>query len=58
METNCLEFPNLNFALDWAETQLLNKAYNTQQSFAVTERDDASVEIDTRDMSFTKLGKG
>jgi hypothetical protein len=58
VESNCMEFPNLNFALDWAETRLLNSAYTPHPSSA-TERDDIGAEeLDNRDKSFTKLTKG
>jgi hypothetical protein len=59
VDTNCMEFPNLNFALDWAETQLLNSAYVQQGSF-IADKGDESVksELDARDTSFTKLTKG
>lgn len=59
VDSNCMEFPNLNFALDWAETKLLNSVYSIQQESFLTERDEAThEETDARDMSFTKLGKG
>ena len=68
VDTNCMEFPNLNFALDWAETKLLNGAYSSsagslQQPISGgsggggTEQDEQG-DTDARDRSFTKLGKG
>ena len=54
---NCMEFRNLNFALDWAETQLLNSHFDTQQESFATERDEAE-NMNNRDLGFTKLSKG
>ena len=56
-----MEFPNLNFALDWAETQLLNSAYAPHQASFIANTPGASgpaSQQDSRDSSFTKLTKG
>lgn len=79
VDSNCMEFPNLNFALDWAETKLLNSAYSRNNSIIyaqkqhssslsspgglggagiVTEKEEGGRDMDARDSSFTKLGKG